>query len=65
MLSLGRVGRETGEEGFLLNGKVLSLPSAVTAERSSQMPDAGVQSSEDFLFFKYVCEELSELILKR
>lgn len=38
---------------------------AVTAERSSQMPDAGGQSSEDFLFFKYVCEELSELILKR
>ena len=38
---------------------------AVTAERSSQMPDAGVQYSEDFLFLKYVCEELSELILKR
>lgn len=63
--SLGRVGREIGEEGFLLNGKVLSSLVAVTAEREQSDARCWRSVVRRFSFFKYVCGELSELILKR
>ena len=52
VLSLGRVGREIGEEGFLLIGNVLSLPSG--RDSREEQSDARCWSSvlRRFSFFK-------------
>ena len=54
MLSLGRIGREIVEEGFLPNGKVLSPPSG--RDSREEQSDATCWSSvvRRFSFFK-VC----------